>query len=44
MTQMPERNGLKAAPVLEKFVETEDLSGTGLDSQQFWVGFSSIVH
>ena len=41
---MSQRDGLKVAPALEKFVETEALPGTGLDSQQFWAGFSAIVH
>jgi malate synthase len=44
MIQMSERNGLKVAQSLERFVETEALPGTGLDKEAFWSGFAAIVH
>ncbi|SAL06075.1 malate synthase G [Caballeronia calidae] len=44
MSEMSERNGLKVAQSLERFVETEALPGTGVDKKAFWAGFSAIVH
>lgn len=44
MVEMSERNGLKVAQSLERFVETEALPGTGIDKEAFWAGFSAIVH
>ncbi|MDQ2989403.1 MAG: malate synthase G [Pseudomonadota bacterium] len=44
MIQMSERNGLKVAQSLQRFVETEALPGSGLDKEAFWSGFSAIVH
>ena len=35
--------GLQVAGVLHRFVETEALPGTGLDSATFWDGFGSLV-
>jgi len=36
--------GLKVAPVLQRFVEVEVLPGTGLDPQTFWKRFADLVH
>jgi malate synthase len=36
--------GLKVAPVLQRFVEMDVLPGTGLDPQTFWGGFAALVH
>src|SRR6056300_1774613 len=38
-----ERNGLQIAEVLVTLVEHEILPGTGVDPDQFWVGFASVV-
>jgi malate synthase len=37
-------HGLKVAPVLQRFVDSDVLPGTGLDSQSFWGGFAALVH
>jgi malate synthase len=37
-------HGLKVAPVLQRFVDSDVLPGTGLDSQTFWGGFAALVH
>src|SRR5579859_5955974 len=44
MGEMIERNGLRVAAVLSKFVDDEALSGTGIDSEAFWKGFDALVH
>ncbi|MDB5786232.1 malate synthase G, partial [Caballeronia mineralivorans] len=44
MGEMIERNGLRVAAVLRKFVDEEALPGTGVDSVAFWNGFSQLVH
>jgi malate synthase len=44
MSDRIERHGLQVAAVLERFIETEVLPGTGLDSASFWQGFSTLVH
>jgi malate synthase len=36
--------GLKVAPVLQRFVDSDVLPGTGLDAQTFWGGFAALVH
>ncbi|WP_429573897.1 malate synthase G [Paraburkholderia sp. UCT70] len=40
---MIERNGLRVAAVLSKFVDDEALRGTGIDSESFWSGFAQLV-
>ncbi len=35
--------GLQVAAVLHRFIETEALPGTGLDSATFWDGFAALV-
>src|SRR6202051_3314971 len=44
MGEMIERNGLRVAAVLRKFVDEEALPGTGVDSAAFWNGFGQLVH
>jgi len=44
MTQMNPRGGLQVAANLDRFVETEALPGTGIDSAEFWSGFDALVH
>src|ERR1700754_2644700 len=44
MGEMIDRNGLRVAAVLSKFVDDEALSGTGIDSEAFWKGFDALVH
>src|ERR1700739_4535794 len=44
MGEMIDRNGLRVAAVLSKFVDDEALSGTGIDSEAFWAGFDALVH
>src|ERR1700758_1157687 len=44
MTQMNTRGGLQVAANLDRFVETEALPGTGIDSAAFWSGFDALVH
>src|SRR6201998_1248527 len=44
MGEMIDRNGLRVAAVLSKFVDDEALSGTGVDSAAFWAGFDALVH
>ncbi|MGF6935269.1 malate synthase [Paraburkholderia sp. UCT70] len=43
MGEMIERNGLRVAAVLSKFVDDEALRGTGIDSESFWSGFAQLV-
>lgn len=44
MTQFTERNGLQVAPELVQFIEGRALGGTGVSAENFWSGFSAIVH
>ncbi|MDQ0122873.1 malate synthase [Pseudomonas lini] len=44
MTDFVNCQGLKVAPVLQRFVEVEVLPGTGLAPQTFWRGFADLVH
>jgi malate synthase len=43
MTKTINRAGLTIATALYDFVETQALSGTGIDSDRFWQGFSDIL-
>jgi malate synthase len=42
MDQPPEA-GLRVAPVLKQFIETEALPGTGLEAAAFWSGLAGLV-
>ena len=42
MDHLPEA-GLRVAPVLKQFIETEALPGTGLDAAAFWSGLAGLV-
>ncbi|MFJ3367339.1 malate synthase G [Pseudomonas sp. NPDC086251] len=44
MTDFVNCQGLKVAPVLQRFVDSDVLPGTGLDAQTFWGGFAALVH
>ncbi|MDB5835566.1 MAG: glcB, partial [Caballeronia sp.] len=44
MGEMIEKNGLRVAAVLKKFVDEEALSGVGIESEAFWNGLSQLVH
>ena len=44
MGEMIEKNGLRVAAVLKKFVDEEALPGTGIESEAFWSGLSRLVH
>ena len=44
MTDFVNCQGLRVAPVLQRFVEVDVLPGTGLDPQAFWGGFAALVH
>ncbi|MEX5694955.1 malate synthase G, partial [Pseudomonas syringae] len=44
MTDFVNCQGLRVAPVLQRFVEEDVLPGTGLDPQAFWGGFAALVH
>ncbi len=39
-----DRHGLKVEQILERFIENEVLPGTGIATEQFWKGFSAVVH
>jgi malate synthase len=43
MTEMTQRDSLRVAENLARFIETEALPGTGLDVENFWRDFASIV-
>jgi malate synthase len=43
MTQLTQRDSLRVAENLARFIETEALPGTGIDAENFWRGFASIV-
>jgi malate synthase len=38
-----EKHGLKISPALHAFIETEALPGSGVDAEQFWVGFAALA-
>ncbi len=44
MTNRIATHGLQVATELHQFIEKQVLPGTGLDSLNFWKGFSAIVH
>ena len=44
MSQMITRHGLQVAAELDRFIESEALPGTGIDSAVFWQGFDALVH
>jgi len=44
MSEFVEKNGLKVADVLARFIDEKVLPGTGVDINDFWAGFSDIVH
>ncbi|TPG92279.1 malate synthase G [Pseudomonas caspiana] len=44
MTEFVNCQGLKVAPVLQRFVDLDVLPGTGLAPQAFWGGFAALVH
>ncbi|CDF93948.1 MULTISPECIES: malate synthase G [unclassified Pseudomonas] len=44
MTDFVNCQGLKVAPVLQRFVDCDVLPGTGLAPQAFWTGFAALVH
>lgn len=39
-----DKNGLQVAPILADFIDTKALSGTGVSPDDFWAGFSALVH
>jgi len=39
-----DKNGLQVDPTLVEFVEAQALPGTGVKTDQFWSGFSDLVH
>ncbi|MDG1431088.1 MAG: malate synthase G, partial [Paracoccaceae bacterium] len=44
MTNRVERCGLQVAEEMATFVETNALDGTGITADDFWTGFSALVH
>ncbi|MGI4982995.1 MAG: malate synthase G, partial [Janthinobacterium lividum] len=44
MSDMLHHHGLRVAPSLSRFVETEALPGTGVDAAAFWSGLDQLVH
>ncbi|MCY0386247.1 malate synthase G [Robbsia sp. Bb-Pol-6] len=44
MSEMMQHHGLRVAPSLSRFVETEALPGTGVDAAAFWSGLDRLVH
>ncbi|MCU4653844.1 malate synthase G [Roseibacterium sp. SDUM158016] len=44
MTERVERNGLQVAAELAAFLEERALPGTGVSPEEFWKGFSALLH
>ncbi|WP_110685726.1 malate synthase G [Salinicola aestuarinus] len=44
MTQRVTHHRLQVARVLERFIDSEALPGTGIASETFWQGFDALVH
>ncbi|SLN40302.1 malate synthase G [Roseisalinus antarcticus] len=44
MAERVERDGLQVADVLAQFIERQALPGTGVAKDDFWAGFSALVH
>jgi len=44
MSVRVEKNGLQVAPELVEFIESAALPGTGVAADDFWAGFSQILH
>ena len=44
MVERVKRHRLQVARILDRFIETEVLPGTGIDSAAFWLGFDRLVH
>ena len=44
MSERVSRHGLRVAGTLDRFIETEVLPGTGVDSAAFWKGFDALVN
>ena len=44
MNERISRHRLQVAASLERFIQTEVLPGTGVESESFWQGFASLVH
>jgi malate synthase len=44
MSERIDRHGLAVSANLDRFIETEALPGTGIGSDDFWRGFSALVH
>ncbi|PPR29999.1 MAG: Malate synthase G [Alphaproteobacteria bacterium MarineAlpha9_Bin1] len=43
MVDRADKYGLKVDSVLENFIESEALPGTGISSERFWEGFSKLI-
>ncbi len=44
MSERIARPGLQVAASLDRFIQTEVLPGTGVESEAFWQGFAKLVH
>lgn len=44
MTQRTQKNDLQVADEIVRFIEDKALPDTGVDADQFWAGFSDLVH
>ena len=44
MSERIARHGLQVAASLDRFIQTEVLPGTGVESEAFWQSFASLVH
>ncbi len=44
MSERIARHGLQVAASLDRFIQTEVLPGTGVESEAFWQGFAKLVH
>ena len=44
LPELVERGDLQVAPELASFLEEEALPGTGVAPEDFWAGFSALVH